>query len=157
MKQTLIILLSSIILLASCNKEKRYSKRWQQKEDMSGAWQVSELTVDDVSDTIIPALVINDCDIYEDTCTGVWKSGEQEQFADFVWQFQNKGKEFVLLRQNGVDSCNFITDISEIQCYNYSGTYQVIKAKKKEMIFESNATVGYAGKQVRLVLQRKED
>ncbi|CAG5086961.1 hypothetical protein CRYO30217_03351 [Parvicella tangerina] len=149
-----LLLFVGVSLLSSCNKEERYSKRWMQKEVMSGEWQVSEITVDGVSETVIPTLRIDDCDIYADTCTGQWITGDNS--ADFIWQFQDKGKEFVLYRRDGADCCDFITDISEIQCYNYSGNYEVIKAKKKEMSFESNTTVGYEGSTVKLVLTRKE-
>jgi len=154
MKQISLILALTTTLI-SCNKENRYSRRLMTKDPkVSGTWDVKELSVDGVNDTIIPYLVFFDGDIYSDTCTGQWISGSME--ADFTWQFKNKGKNFQIERINGADSANFITDISEIECYRYSGKYDVIKARKKEMIFESTSTVGYSGKKVRIRLQLKE-
>jgi hypothetical protein len=112
------------------------------------------LTIDGQSDTLLPLWSIANCDIYEDTCQGLWQANTDT--ANFVWQFQDKGNQFMLQRINGADSCNFVTEISEFQCYNYSGTYNVIKAKKKEMIFESDATVGYPNQKVKIVLERQD-
>lgn len=143
------------MILFSCNKEKRFSRRLMTKEkDVIGIWNVKELSVDEINDSIIPYLEFYDADIYSDTCAGRWVTGSE--FAQITWQFQDKGKTFQLLRINGVDSADFVTDLSEIQCYRYSGKYQVLKAKKKEMIFESTSTVGYEGKKVRIWLQLKE-
>ncbi|MFT7156284.1 MAG: hypothetical protein ACI8Q1_001289 [Parvicella sp.] len=150
----LYLIIAALVIVSACNKEKRYSKRLVQKEDLSGVWLVSELSIDSQSDTVIPIWLIYDCDIYEDTCQGLWQANSDT--ANFVWQFQDKGNLFILNRVNGTDSCNFVTEISELQCYNYSGTYNVTQAKKKEMIFESETTVGYPGQKVKIVLERQE-
>ena len=104
-------------------------------------------------DQKIPYWEIDDCDIYEASCTGRWVHPNIE-YANFVWQFTNKGSSFTLNRINGADSCNFITDSVEIQCYNYSGKYEVVEHKRNAMVFKSLETIGYPNNEVILKIEK---
>ncbi len=141
-----------ILVLGSCTKDKRISQCFWKGE----TWQLSSVTVDDVTMLENTQWEINKCDIYDELCESVWIS-ENGDVSNFNWQFNEKAKEFKLARVSKGDTICKSCNESDYYSHNFSGTYQVIKAKKKEMIFESETTVGYAGQKVRLVLQRKED
>ena len=144
-----IFFLLALITICSCNKDKLYSKRLMKP----GTWQVTELSVDGIEDQKTPYWEIDDCDIYEASCTGRWVHPNIE-YANFVWQFTNKGSSFTLNRINGADSCNFITDSVEIQCYNYSGKYEVVEHKRNAMVFKSLETTGYPNNEVILKIEK---
>lgn len=151
MKKLTIIFLLSVFVFASCNKDKRNSNRLINR----GPWQVTTLTVDGVSDSLLPVITFDDCDIYEDTCTAQWMLSSSRK-NEFNWQFNDKAKTFIISRQYDGDTSAFVLDIVKWQCYQYSGTYQVLKAKRNIMEFESTTTVGYSGSTVRMVLERQE-
>ena len=54
----------------------------------------------------------------------------------------------------GADSCNFITDSVEIQCYNYSGKYEEVEHKRNAMVFKSLETTGYPNNEVILKIEK---
>ena len=41
------------------------------------------------------------------------------------------------------------------QCYNFSGVYEVVSAKKKAMEFSSTATLGHTGSTVVIKIEKK--
>jgi hypothetical protein len=149
MKKLTVIFLLSVVVFASCNKDKHNSNRLINR----GPWQVTALTVNGVSDSLLPIITFDNCNIYEDTCTAQWMLSSSRK-NEFNWQFNDKAKTFIISRQYDGDTSAFVLDIVKWQCYQYSGTYQVIKAKRNIMEFESTTTVGYSGSTVRMVLER---
>jgi hypothetical protein len=151
MNKLSIVLLFSIVVFASCNKDKRNSNRLINK----GPWQVTTLTVNGVSDSLLPIITFDDCNIYEDTCTAQWMLSSTRK-NEFIWQFNDRANTFTISRQFDEDTIAFVLDIVKWQCYQYSGTYHVIKAKRNNIEFESSTTVGYSGQKVRMVIEKSE-
>lgn len=151
MKYLFFILAIILIVGSSCTKDKRTSRCFWKGE----TWQLISVTIDDDAVLENAQWKINKCDIYDELCESIWES-ENGDVSNFNWQFNERAKEFKLARVSVNDTICKTCNEADYYCYNYSGTYQVIKAKKKEMIFESDVTVGYAGKKVRLVLERKD-
>lgn len=146
MKKAAIFLM--LFVMCSCNKDKLFSKRLIRP----GSWKVSSLSVGGIQQTNLPQWDISDCNIYEESCSGIWKQTNNEQ-ATFSWQFNDKGSTFTILRQNGADSCDFITDQVEIQCFNYSGVYEVLENKRDRMRFRSSQTTGFPNSKVIIELE----
>jgi hypothetical protein len=150
LKHLIFLGLLFILLIAlSCNKDKRQSKRLMRGE----SWRVSELKVDGQSEDMVEKMVFSTCDIYDEFCTALWISTEEDT-ASFYWQMNERGTEFKLLRFNDADSCCSNVTAADYYCFQLSGTYQVIQAKRNSMEFESTTTVGYSGQKVRMVLDR---
>lgn len=140
-----------MLLLNSC-RDKRYSKRFFGSEE-SKVWNLGAFIIDDSLYRDDISFEIFKSDIYAENCTGVVNSLLlSDGKSNFYWQFHENGNKMDIHRSSDNDSLELLDD----WLYSISGTYNVIKAKKKEMIFESNSTVGYAGQKVRLVLERVE-
>jgi len=146
-----IFIIILITFLTACNKDKRQSKKLMKGEK----WRISQLMVDGASEDVVKKMVFSKCDIYDEYCTALWISKDNDT-ATFYWQMNEKGSEFKLMRYNDADSCCSQATAADYYCFQLSGTYQVIKAKRNEMIFESTATLGYNGQKVRMVLERQE-
>lgn len=144
-------ILVCVILVTSCNKEKLYSKRFCGKSD-SSEWSVSFFLEDSLYSEDI-SLRIFKCDIYQDLCEGTaFSIDETEGESDFYWQFQDKGKTVVFHRKSDNDSSEIMDD----WIFSISGEYDVLKAKKKEMIFESYSTLGFEGQKVQMLLYKAD-
>jgi hypothetical protein len=158
MKYILLIVIA--LLLVSCNKENRRSNKLMPYLDLNGreytgVWEVTEITIDEEIVTISPSLIIDECEIYEDTCYGRWSYEGKESF--FYWQFKDNGKSFII---NRVEDLSFNPDFvsqADLQCYNYSGVYDVKKSKKRKMVFESSSTYGYPNQVVRIEIQTERE
>jgi len=149
MKTTLSIILAALLLTATaCNKDKRASKRFMKP----GTWQVKEVSVAGNNLDTLPTWAVNACDIYEDLCTANWtRNGVSSQF---YWQFNEKAQTFKISRVVPPAECeNFYTELVEQQTFKYSGVYDVIESKKDRKILESNATNGYPGQKVRIIIE----
>jgi hypothetical protein len=148
MKNVFFLLLMAILLAASCNKDKRASRRFMKP----GTWQVKEVSVAGNNLDTLPTWTVNDCDIYENLCVAKWnRNGVSSQF---YWQFNDKAKTFKLSRVVPPAECaNFYTELVEQQTYQYSGVYDVRETTKTRKVFESTATIGYPGQLVRIVVE----
>ena len=148
MKNVFFLILMAILLTASCNKDKRASRRFMKP----GTWQVTELSVNNVNADTLPTWTVHNCDIYENLCTASWN--RNGVLSQFYWQFNDKAQEFKLSRVVPPSECeNFYTEQVEQDTYHFSGEYQVIECKKKRKVFESTQTLGYPGEKVRIVIE----
>jgi hypothetical protein len=147
MKLIATILLLGIIVV-SCNKDKRASKRLIKP----GEWEVTKITIGDSSISNLPIWAIQECDIYEDLCEGDWKLDGNT--SSFYWQFNDKAKEFVLSRVVAPEDCeDFYTVEVEQHTYKFSGRYKVLETSKSKKIFESTNTIGFEGELVRIEIE----
>lgn len=152
MKKSICLILFITLLLFSCDKDKRASKRFMN----AGTWLVKSFTVDGET---LPGTnsfwIISRCDIYETTCTGNWRL--EDATSGFYWQFNEKAQVFTLARIVAPEDCeDFYTKPIEQLTYNLSGTYKVVETKRRRKVFESRETIGYEGKTIRLELERYE-
>jgi hypothetical protein len=146
----IIIAVFSIALLASCNKTKSTSKRFIK----AGEWNVTELSVDGVNQEELPHWVIGDCDIYEELCVGSWQNDEGGA-TDFAWQVTNKGGSFIISRQGPDEGLEHADEEMATQCFEFSGTYEIVENEKTMMKFTSTATEGFSGQSAIITLEKK--
>lgn len=151
MRITLLILAIAMSVVA-CNKTKQSSNRLIK----AGDWNITELSVDGTSVDELPDWEIEACEIYEASCTAEWKNDEGGH-AEFVWQFRDKGSVFEISRQEGdhMHEHDHATEEANVQCYEFSGVYEVVEAKGSSMHFTSTATLGHAGKMAVLKAEKK--
>ena len=155
MKTLKIISLSMAILIgfAACNKTKVNSKRLMK----AGEWNVTELSVDGTNEAELPSWEIEDCDIYAQSCMAEWMN-EEGGHAEFVWQFREKGKTFEISYQADEDHAHAHDHAAEeaaAQAYAFSGVYEVVESKSKEMQFQTAAALGHDGKAVVIKIEKK--
>ena len=136
MKQIILISIVLTAFLISCNKEKRFSKRLQKGE----TWLVQEIKVDGVAQSIKGEWKItSDTDIYEEVPQLTWQAQDTLD-AVLEWQFQDKGKTFVLNYFITCDNCDGEDlDALDYFAFEISGKYDVEQHKRKEMKFISKA------------------
>ena len=139
------------IILVACDKNNRASKRLMRP----GSWEVTHLTVNGSNYTNeYIHWTINDCDIEEELCTGVWNLADKN--SQFYWQFNENAERFTLSRVVAPEDCeDFYTEEVEQMTYLFSGDYEVIASKRKSKIFESQETIGFEGDRVRIELEWK--
>lgn len=144
----LIIITLTLFSLVSCNKEKRFSNRLMKGEN----WLVKEVKIDgQLSQINGNWKIVSDVNIYDSVPSAYWTHGNFD--ADFVWQFQQKGKELILqytstcleCQNDELDTLDFFVDA-------LSGTYKVEKHGLGKMTFESTETKGFSGKKVSIRL-----
>lgn len=147
-KIKIIISAVLVIVFVSCNKTKKYSKRIDGNE-----WTVVELSVDGVNETNIPIIEFDKCNIYKESCKGEWKNNNGGE-AHMAWQFRENGTLFEISNQS--DHIHKTEDIEAInQCIKFSGIYEVLENKKKNMAFKSSSLHGFPGKTVVMKLEKK--
>ncbi|MDG1147123.1 MAG: hypothetical protein P8N52_02335 [Crocinitomicaceae bacterium] len=147
----LFVAVFSIALLSvSCNKTKSTSKRLMK----AGEWNVSELSVDGVSQEELPHWVIGDCDIYNESCVGSWQNDEGGA-TDFIWQVTNNGDSFTISRQGPEEGLEHADQEVAVQCFEFSGTYDILESDKKTMKLTSTATDGFSGQTAIITLEKK--
>jgi len=141
-------ILSLATLWTSCDKDKKYSKR------LAGeVWKVAELSVNGSTETDLPTLSFDKCDIYDELCNATWTNTEGGM-ATFIWQFNESGKKFEISNQS--DSIiSLANSDAMLQCYGLSGVYNVEEHKKDNMEFTSTATMGYPGKTVIIKMEKQ--
>jgi hypothetical protein len=146
----IIAVFSMAVLFTSCNKTKSTSKRFMK----AGEWTVTELSVDGVSQEELPHWVVSDCDIYNESCTGSWRNDEGGA-TDFVWQVSNKGESFTISRQGPDEGLEHADEEMATQCFEFSGTYEVVESKKTKMKFTSNTTEGFSGQSAIITIEKE--
>jgi len=148
MKNSLILILAALFLTASCNKDKRASRRFMKP----GTWKVTELSVNNVNADTLPTWTVNACDIYENLCVASWnRNGISSQF---YWQFNDKAQTFRISRVVPPSECeNFYTEQVEQDTYHFTGSYRVEESTKNRKIFGSVETIGHPGVYVRIVVE----
>lgn len=155
--QFIVVLL---LFLNSCNREKPFSRKLMKGE----TWYVESITINDENLDINGEWYVNrDVDIYDSVPQIIWKSRFIDtnyilQTADavFQWQFQEKGKKFYINYQQQCTECNGSDlDTLDYLTFNLTGSYDVVKHKRKEMIFISSSLAAYPGKEVEIQLTRK--
>jgi hypothetical protein len=146
-----LIYLFSILVLFACNKEKRFSKRLMKKEK----WEVVNVYVDGTKSEFFGIWSVStNVDIYDSVPSAIWNLNNQDAVAN--WQFQDKGKSFVLQYQQQCIECDGVDlDSLDYFTYNISGKYDVEKHGFNKMIFKSNSTNLYSGKEVIINLRKK--
>lgn len=142
-----IVIISLVIIFASCNKTKQHSN-WLTGE----TWKVTHLSLDGQPLDLKPALTFDDCNIYDEICFGSVKA-DGEGTAVFAWQIRKKGTEFELSDQT--QDINEGNEVAVSFSSSFSGIYSINKATKKEMELESNACVLYPGKKVIINLSKQ--
>lgn len=145
-----LIYLFSILVLFACNKEKRFSKRLMNKEK----WQVVDVYVDGAKSEFFGIWYVSpNVNIYDSVPSAIWNWNNQDAVSN--WQFQDKGKSFILQYQQQCVECDGVDlDSLDYFTYNISGKYNVEKHGFNKMIFNSNSTNLYTGKEVRITLKR---
>jgi len=151
--KTLTLLATIALTITACDKNNRASKRLIKP----GLWNVVELSVNGQEITPYPVWSISDCDIYEDTCTAIWYDNSLDTESQIYWQFNDKAETFTISRVVDTADCeDFYTEEVEQQTFRFSGEYNVIERKRKEMHFESSNTLGYPNEKVVIRLERRE-
>lgn len=140
-----------VILIVSCNKEKPFSRKLM-KGDI---WTVESVVIDGVENDMKGSWVVTqDVSIYDSVPQVTWNTGIND--AVFQWQFQEKGKKFYINYQQQCAECNGSDlDTLDYLTFNLTGSYDVVKHKRKEMIFSSSSLSAYPGKEVEIQLTRK--
>jgi len=146
----IIAVFSIAVLAVSCNKTKSTSKRLMK----AGEWTVTELSVDGVNQEELPHWVIGDCNIYEESCVGSWQNDEGGA-TDFIWQVTSNGDSFVISRQGPDEGLEHADEEMATQCFEFSGTYEIVESKKTTMKFTSTATEGFSGQTAVISLEKK--
>ncbi|WP_159038362.1 hypothetical protein [Brumimicrobium mesophilum] len=146
----LLYFVVTLLLVSSCNKEKRFSKKLMKGDN----WTITNLTVDDESYGYYGNwLVEQDVNIYDSIPKIQWTSNGEN--ATFQWQFQDKGKTFeIVYKDPTCVNCTTPPEDLDFQCYFLSGKYEVIKHKKDLMEFNSLNTIGFKGKEVKIKIER---
>lgn len=138
-----------VALFIGCNKTKVVSNRLDDQK-----WKVTELSVDGINQSELPTIKFTDCEIYKESCTGLWYLGE-EGHAGIAWQIRDKAK--VLEINNQADHAHTIEDVkASEQCIAFSGVYKIISSKRNNMEFETTSAYAYPGKKVVLKMERKD-
>ena len=147
----LTLISSLLFLLISCNKEKHFSTKFM-KGDI---WTVESISIDGIENDIKGSWVVTqDVNIYDSVPQINWRKGSYD--AVFQWQFQEKGKKFYINYQQQCAECNGSDlDTLDYLTFNLTGSYDVVKHKRKEMIFTSSSLAAYPGKEVEIQLTRK--
>lgn len=150
MKRIVYITLFALTLLGySCNKTKTSSNRLDGQK-----WNVTELSVDGVNQTQLPVIKFSECEIYKESCKGLWYLGETGH-GGIVWQVRDKGKTLEI--SNQADHSHTIEDVKAAeQCIAFSGVYKIISSKRKKMEFETSSAYAYSGKKVVLKIERQD-
>lgn len=147
MKKLIVLVFITALIVANCDKNKRYSKRVDDNK-----WEVTELTIDGEKQDSLPVIKFNFCDIYEETCEGSWSSSDGK--AIIAWQFRDKGKTFEL--SNQTDHGHDLADIKAAQqCIKFTGIYEVIKSKLSRFEIKSSKTIGYPNKSVVITMEKQ--
>lgn len=145
----ILAVLSIALLTASCNKTKSTSKRFMK----AGEWTVTELSVDGVSQEELPHWVIGDCDIYNESCIGSWQNDEGGA-TDFIWQVTDKGDSFIISRQGPDEGLEHADEEMATQCFEFSGTYDIVENEKTMMKFTSTATEAFSGQSAIITIEK---
>jgi hypothetical protein len=110
--------------------------------------------VDGVNQPQLPVIKFSECEIYKESCKGLWYLGETGH-GGIIWQIRDKGKTLEI--SNQADHTHSIEDVKAAeQCIAFSGVYKIIKSKRKSMECETSTAYGYSGKKVVLKMERQD-
>lgn len=139
-----------ILLVASCNKEQRYSGKLMKGE----TWKLTGVYVDGAYYGFGGNWTItSDVNIYDSIPSAVWSGNKQT--ARFEWQFHDKGKSFVISYNDPTCiNCPTPPEDLDFHCYFLSGKYDVTRHKKNQMKFVSTQTVGFPGQTVHIDIEK---
>lgn len=140
----LLWLTGLFFIVSSCDKTQIAGKRFIKE----GRWCVTELTAGTTSFTKLPKWSISACENQEEYCTAIWEH-QGGSTTTFFWKFYNIGGNFSLFVDPGETDTG---TMAYSQCRNFSGEYKVIENNRNGFQFESEESVGYPGKLVKIVL-----
>ena len=145
-----------MLIFLSCNKVKRTSKLLMKGEK----WEVTSVKVDnnsitEIDNSITTWEIQQDVDIYKAVPQLIWKK-DATNSAKLEWQYQEKAKKFVLNYIQQCEEC-YGSQIDELDSLSnlLSGTYDLEKRKRKNMIFKSSNIVGYPNQEVTIEIKKK--
>ena len=143
-----IKLLIALIFITtiSCNKTKQNSNRLS-----GGTWKVTSIVIDEIPYDILPSFTFNDCNIYDEICTGAI-STDGAGTAEFAWQVRDKGTTFELSDQTVI--VNETNEEAVSLSSSFSGIYHIDNLSKNSMQMNSTSTVRYPGKSVIITLEK---
>ena len=155
-----LIAFSFLITLFACNKDKFYSKRLMKGE----TWTVQSIKINDTLSEISGSWEITQgVNIYDSVPQTYWTKrvlGNPDILyydAIFQWQFHEKAKKFYINYQVLCEECEPNTlDTLDNFANALSGEYDVLERSRKIMQFESKSTLGFSGKKVEIVIEKKK-
>jgi hypothetical protein len=155
-----IYYLAFLFLLFSCDKDKRYSNKFEKEK----VWKVSKVSFDNIEMPYKGNWIVSTetrnllTDIYTQIPSLKWEISETNE-SILQWQFNDKGNKFYLSYLNdSIESNNIngqVLDSIDFIAYSISGTYDVLERNRKTMKFESSTTKGFNGKKVEIVIEKK--
>ena len=161
MKNTLILFFALSTLLFACDKDKRYSNKFEKEK----VWKVSKVLIDNIEMPYKGNWIVSTetrnllTDIYAQIPSLKWEISETNE-SILQWQFNEKGEKFYLSYLNdSIESNNLngqTLDSIDYFAYSVSGTYDVLERSRKTMQFESSTTKGFNGKKVEIVIEKKD-
>ncbi len=123
-------------------------------------WEVTSVKVDnnsitEIDNSITTWEIQQDVDIYKTVPQLIWKKGTINS-SILEWQYQDKAKTFVLNYIQQCEECDG-SQIDELDSLSnlLSGTYDLEKRKRKNMIFKSSNIVGYPNQEVTIEIKKK--
>lgn len=141
--------------LVSCDKIKNRSKKLQQ-QPLSGNvyWTVKSFKINGVESDIKGSWIVSQTDIYDTVQTLAWVGNDSFGTSNFEWQFQDKAKVLQFNHRLYCDECDGnLLDSLDFLSSKLTGTYEVVKQSKKQMIFKSTVTSGFSGEPVEIELE----
>jgi hypothetical protein len=155
-----IYYLAFLFLLFSCDKDKRYSNKFEKEK----VWKVSKVSIDNnvmpyKGNWIVSTETRNLLtDIYAQIPSLKWEISETNE-SILQWQFNEKGTKLHLSYLNDSIESNNLNgqslDSMDYFAYSVSGTFDVLERSRKTMKFESSTTKGFNGKKVEIVIEKK--
>ena len=144
-------------VLVSCNKTVKISNRLAES-----TWVVTELTVNDVTEAILPIFDFEECDVYEESCEGKWMDADGEH-VEFYWQVRSSKDEFEISykaeeeehEEEEHEHDHGGTQALALQCAALSGVYTIEEESKTEMVLTTTSASGHAGETVRMKMVKR--
>ena len=137
------------VVLQSCDKNKRASKRLMDP----GRWVLTDIQVAGEKFDNHIEWEVAPCEIYEESCEAHWLFDGNS--SRIYWQFNDKAETFTISRAfESTDTSEYYTTEAKVQAYRFSGEYQVLTRKRKQMRFQSTQTEGYSGETVVIEIRR---
>ena len=159
--------------VSSCDKTNQNANRLEGEE-----WKVTSIEIggEMVEESLLPEWHFDECDHDEELCYAHWELGDGD--AEFVWQFNEQGESFTISNQSESDHDHdhdhadddhdhgdedhddhdhgdFSAEPVD-QCEELSGTYEVTSSKRSTMEFKSSSTIGHAGEEVIIQIEKED-
>jgi hypothetical protein len=155
-----IYYLAILFLLFACNKDKRYSNKFEKEK----VWKVSKIAIDNNELSFRGKWIVSSetrnllTDIYTQIPSLKWEVSKTNE-SILQWQFNEKGTKFYLrylndsIESNNIDGKSL--DSMDFIAYTISGTYDVLEHSRKKFSFSSLVTIGHSGKLVEIVVEKE--